>query len=92
RQNRFIFQEREFVESDVVFDGGHSTPPISETSSLSTVKPKHRRKWCCGKDKDHTPEEDERPTRVTFNQSMNQVHETTPDEKVELHNICVSQL
>ncbi|KAK6042490.1 hypothetical protein COOONC_20006 [Cooperia oncophora] len=39
--------EREFVESDVAFDGGHSTPPISETSSLSSVKKsKRRRKWC----------------------------------------------
>ncbi|KAK6750293.1 hypothetical protein RB195_002334 [Necator americanus] len=83
--------EREFVESDVTFDGGHSTPPISETSSLSTVRPlKRKRKWWCVRGEDD-PEE-ERETRVTFNQSMNQVHERTPDEKVELHNICVSQL
>ncbi|KAK6750294.1 hypothetical protein RB195_002334 [Necator americanus] len=86
--------EREFVESDVTFDGGHSTPPISETSSLSTVRPLKRkrkciRRWCVRGEDD--PEE-ERETRVTFNQSMNQVHERTPDEKVELHNICVSQL
>ncbi|VDO45420.1 unnamed protein product, partial [Haemonchus placei] len=85
--------EREFVESDVTFNDARSTPPISETSSLSTVRmPKRRRKWCCGKGEDETTEEDERPTRVTFNQSMNQIHERTPDEKVELPNICVSQL
>ncbi|EPB80748.1 putative potassium voltage-gated channel protein Shal [Ancylostoma ceylanicum] len=83
--------EREFVESDVTFDGGHSTPPISETSSLSTIRPtKRKRKWWCVRGEEDG--EAERETRVTFNQSMNQVHETTPDEKVELHNICVSQL
>ncbi|PIO66718.1 K+ channel tetramerization domain protein, partial [Teladorsagia circumcincta] len=68
--------EREFVESDVTFDGHHSTPPISETSSLSSVKKsKRRRKWfdrCCGKAEEEAVEDDERPTRVTFNQSMNQ--------------------
>ncbi|VDM76304.1 unnamed protein product [Strongylus vulgaris] len=89
--NVVLMVEREFVESDVTFDGGHSTPPLSEGSSLSTVRPtKHKRKWWCVRGEDE--HEEERGARVTFNQSMNQVHETTPDEKVELHDICVSRL
>uniref|UniRef100_A0A0K0DNX0 DUF3399 domain-containing protein n=1 Tax=Angiostrongylus cantonensis TaxID=6313 RepID=A0A0K0DNX0_ANGCA len=84
--------EREYVESEVTFDGGHSTPPLSETSSLSTVKSKRRRKWCCGRCNKEDKMPEEREKRVKFGKTMNQVHETTLDEKMELHNICVSQL
>uniref|UniRef100_A0A1I7WUG6 DUF3399 domain-containing protein n=1 Tax=Heterorhabditis bacteriophora TaxID=37862 RepID=A0A1I7WUG6_HETBA len=86
----FNYVEREFVEADVAFEGSRETPPMSETSSLSNVKNAKRRKgWCCVRG---NYEEDNREPRVTFNPSLNQVRETTPDEKHELQNICISQL
>ncbi|KJH49241.1 potassium voltage-gated channel protein Shal [Dictyocaulus viviparus] len=82
--------EREFVESDAALDCGHSTPPISESSSLSTIKPpKRRRRWCCRQCHDDHDDElpQQRHSRVTFTQSINQIHETASDEKVEMRNI-----
>ncbi|CAI4231997.1 unnamed protein product [Auanema sp. JU1783] len=83
--------EREFVESDVIFEGGRSTPPISEASSLSNENTqKRRRAWCCVQSQDE--ENHDRNTRVTFNNNLHQVRECTPDDKHPDEAYCVSQL
>lgn len=91
--------EREFVESEVMFEGGRNTPPPSETASLRG-KAKRKRRLCCVSKENEEMDELDRETRVTFNQNLNQICELPKPEDVE-HNqndhrnsdkICVSQL
>ncbi|CAI5448501.1 unnamed protein product [Caenorhabditis angaria] len=86
--------EREFVESDVVFEGGRNTPPPSETCSLRG-KAKRKRKLCCvSKTNEEETEELDRGNRVTFNKNLNQIHEPPKenDHRNENDKIVVSQL
>ncbi|CAO4373549.1 hypothetical protein L5515_010980 [Caenorhabditis briggsae] len=91
--------EREFVESEVMFEGGRNTPPPSETASLRG-KTKRKRRLCCVSKENEEMDELDRETRVTFNQNLNQICELPKPEDVEQNQndhrnndkICVSQL
>ncbi|PAV68540.1 hypothetical protein WR25_02988 [Diploscapter pachys] len=83
--------EREFVEADVAFEGGRNTPPPSDETAAP--KPKVKRKtWCCTSKAEG---EEEREAKVTFNQSLNKVRETSSldeDEDKMIDSIRISRL